>query len=161
MDDLSESRLELNTSTQKFENTEIPLKSKNLLMGKFVKVVDHETTRKTIQINKSQFDFLIVELDNSKKIGFSSLIIRQNGFLFVLRLIIYQALIVGNCQLPGIQTTLLILLEAIYLISNLFKYLQVRHFKEKRLFFAKLSQSICLILFLWIIQRFSFDKDEN
>jgi hypothetical protein len=57
----------------------------------------------------------------------------------MIRLVIFQGILVTNQQLPSLQALLLITIELIYMILNFLKYLQSRHLKSKAKFFTKLA----------------------
>jgi uncharacterized membrane protein (DUF485 family) len=128
---------------------------------KYEKIVDQEMTLKTLTINKSMFDFLSAELHPDKITNFKQLLVRQNGFIYILRIILFHTILITNQQLPELQCLLILALELVYVCCNIQKYMACKHFKTKTVFFAKVSQSVCLIIFVTILAVFAFNKGQK
>jgi hypothetical protein len=118
---------------------EAPNKSPEAKKPKFKKVIDQEMTLRTLRVNKSLFDFLSAELHPDKTSTFSQILIRQNGFIYIFRIIFFHLVLVTNQNLPQFWCLLILALELVYSSCNIQKYLKSKHLKTRTLFFAKIS----------------------
>jgi hypothetical protein len=81
-------------------NTKNGSKGQKIVLNNYKRGIDDQETIDNIHIDKSMFDFLVAELNPRKVMTFTSLAIRQNGFIFLFRILMFQLFLVTNQFLP-------------------------------------------------------------
>ena len=124
---------------------EAPVTSEKLVME-----IDEATTLYALDIDKSTFEFILTDLKEGNELNFSILLIRQNTLIFSVKMVLFNIILLTNQKLPFLQISLMICIELLYSLMNIFRYSQFKHYRSKINFLAKILQSLCCASFVII-----------
>jgi hypothetical protein len=93
--------------------------------------------------------FALGELKFDERFLFESML-KLNGFVFLLRVIIYQIVISGINKMGQFAAVMLLLVEIGFLGNNVKNYLKFKHFRKRIMIVGKIIQGICLTVFMLI-----------
>jgi cytochrome c oxidase subunit IV len=86
--------------------------------------------------------------------------LKLNGFVFLLRMMIYQVVIGGVYKMGMFTSILLLATELCFVINNVKNYMKFKHFRKKIMIVGKIIQGVCLTVFMAIMVILA-DKNIN
>lgn len=149
--DLSASKLSLHSlDPQNLSRAAINPKSKAILTvkdktGDDKLELDELATINKLRRNQTIIDFCCSDIKEKKNFSGKSSILMSN-FSFLIKMSLMQVFFVGLSSFPVICLIGLLILEVVYMGSNLFCYIKYCHLKSFLMIIPKITQSIFLLL---------------
>lgn len=77
--------------------------------------------------------------------------LKLNGFVFLLRMMIYQVIIAGINKMGMFASIMLLMTEIGFLVNNLKNYIRFKHFRKRIMIVGKIAQGTCMTVFMFIL----------